>query len=73
MLLRKGFDDDFDTSGRAVAFLFTSLFFAQIISSLSMGSIIKAYGSEAGLMVTVTVTTFMATLILCFLPLPSNT
>ena len=72
MLFRKGFTDEFDVSGRAVAFIFTSIFIAQITFSLSMGSIVKAYGSEAGIMVTITIMTFLATLILCFLPLPSN-
>ena len=38
-----------------------------------MGFIVEAYGSEAGIMVTITITTFLATLILSFLPLPSNT
>ena len=38
-----------------------------------MGSIAEAYGSEAGIMVAITVTTILATIILIFLPLPSNT
>ena len=69
ILFQKEFADKFDTDGRAVAFLYTSLFFAQIILSFGMGSIIKAYGSAAAPMIVATITGFLASLILCFLPI----
>ena len=72
ILFRKEFADKFDTDGRAVAFLYTSLFFAQIVVSFCMGSIIKAYGSAAAPMMMATITGFLASLILCFLPIPSR-
>ena len=69
MLFRKKFADKFDTVGRAVTFLYTSLFFAQIVLSFCMGYIIKAYGSAAAPMIVATTTSFLASLILCFLPM----
>ena len=68
MLFRKKFSDKFDTIGRAVAFLYSSLFFAQIVLSFCMGHIIEAYGSAAAPMMVATITAFLASLILCFLP-----
>ena len=70
ILFRKRFADKFDTDGRAVAFLYTSLFFAQVVLSFGMGSVITAYGSAAAPMIVATISAFLASLILCFLPIP---
>ena len=48
------------------------MFFAQIVLSFSMGFIIKVYGSAAAPMIVATITTFAASIILCFLPITTK-
>ena len=59
----------FDTDGRAVAFIYTALFFAQVFVSFSTGSLIKAYGSGAAPMIMACTASVLAALVLCFLPI----
>lgn len=69
ILFQKEIADKHDTYGRVTAFIYTSMYVAQIILSFSMGSIIKAYGSAAAPMIIATITAFLASIIICFLPM----
>ena len=68
-MFRKEFSDSFDSNGRAVAFIYMALFFAQVFVSFSSGLFIEAYGSAAAPMITACIASFLAALGLCFLPI----